>query len=120
MHPFPPATGLQFLVGEVMGQIALDPYSIQLRFADGGQISVEGRLEHVDGTGQAHSYNCQASDGTAIYLHQLLQHRIVTVEVEPFCLTMIFDDGARLLIFSEVGPYECGHISTRDNRMIVF
>jgi hypothetical protein len=41
MYPFPPSDDLRFLVGETIGQIALDPWSLQFRFADGGQITVE-------------------------------------------------------------------------------
>jgi hypothetical protein len=116
MHPFPPAADLQFLVGEEVLQIALDPYSLQFRFAGGGEIFVQGRIEHIDDAGQTHPYNCQAPIGTAIYLHQLLQHRIATVDAEPFCLSMRFESGAVLRVFSDDGPYECGQIYSADER----
>jgi hypothetical protein len=44
MHPFPPTAELQFLLGEEIAQICLDPYALQFRFAKGGHISVEGRI----------------------------------------------------------------------------
>ena len=121
MYPFPPAADLQFLVGDEIGQIALDPYSLQFRFAAGGQITVGGRIEHIDEAGQTHAYDCQARNRAAIYLHQLLQHRITTVDAEPFCLSMTFENGALLRIFSDDGPYECGLISSAASRgLIVF
>ena len=122
MHPFPPAADPQFLVGEEIGQIALDPWSLQFRFVNGGQITVQGRIVHVDARGEKHPHDCQARTGAPLYLHQLLQHRITAVEAEPFCLSMTFEDGALLRIFSDKGPYECGSISPADTHrgLIVF
>jgi len=122
MHAFPSASELQFLIGKEIGQIALDPYSLQFRFVDGGQITVENRIEHIDETGQAHPNDCQARSGDAIYLQRLLQHQIVAVEAQAFCLSMRFDDGQVLRIFSDDGPYECGQIYPTDmrERLIVF
>lgn len=56
MHPFPPAAELQFLVGLEVGQICLDPWSTQLRFADGGRIMIEGPFDHQDADGQVHAH----------------------------------------------------------------
>jgi hypothetical protein len=119
MYPFPPAADLQFLVGEEFGQIALDPHTIQFRFANGGQITTEWQIEHVDEDARVHLNDCVTSTGAAIYLQKLLQHRIVKVEAESLCLSLTFDSGAHLRIFSREGPYECGQIATKD-RFIVF
>ena len=110
MHQFPPSADLQFLLGETLGQIALDPWSLQFRFADGGQITVEGRIEHVDAGGLTHSHDCQKRTGEALYLHQLLQHSITAVDAEPLCLSLTFANGAILRIFTELGGLECGQI----------
>lgn len=119
MHAFPPAGELQFLVGEEIGQICLDPWSLQFRFADSGQITVEGRIEHIDVKGLAHSFDCQTRAGEALYLHQLLQDPISAINVQPLCLSLIFASGAILRIYSELGSYECGTISGRSG-IIVF
>jgi hypothetical protein len=110
MHQMPPSADLQFLLGEALGQIALDPWSLQFRFADGGQITVEGRIEHVDAGGLTHSHDCQKPTGEALYLHQLLQHSITAVDAEPLCLSLTFANGAILRIFTELGGFECGQI----------
>jgi hypothetical protein len=109
-----PTADLQFLVGEVFGQICLDPYSLQFRFAGGGQITVEGRIEHLDSGGLTHPYNCQDPDGQELDLHQLLQRTISAVRAEPLCLTLTFDDRAVLRIFTELGSFECGQIYPPD------
>ena len=119
MHPFPPAADLQFLIGEEIGQIVLDPYGLQFRFINGDSIAIEGRIDHVDRRGNSHPHDCQANARPALYLHQLLQHRVTKVEAEPFCLSLTFDDGAALRIFSNEGRYECGHIASVDG-LIVF
>ena len=89
---------------------------------NGGQITVQGRIEHVDPAGEMRLHDCQARTGAPLYLHQLLQRRITTVEAEPFCLSMTFEDGALLRVFSDKGPYECGQIDPADTRrgLIVF
>jgi hypothetical protein len=110
MHQFPSSADLQFLLGETLGQIALDPWSLQFRFADGGQITVVGRIEHVDAGGLTHSHDCQERTGAALYLHQLLQHPITAVDAEPLCLSLTFANGAILRIFTELGGFECGQI----------
>jgi hypothetical protein len=120
MHPFPPTAALQFLIGEEIGQICLDPNGLQFRFAAGGQISVQCETEYVDRTGSSHSYDCVAWTGGALYLHQLLQRRITKVEAEPLRLSLTFDNGAVLNIFSEKSPYECGQIVPVGRPMIVF
>jgi hypothetical protein len=120
MYPFPSSEDLQFLVGETIGQIALDPWSLQFRFADGGQITVEGRIEHVDAGGLTHSHDCQKRTGEALYLHQLLQHSITAVETEPHRLSLTFASGAILRIYTELGGLECGQISFLGSGYIVF
>ena len=56
MKPFPPEGDLQFLVGLEVGQVCLDPWSTQLRFSDGGQITLEGPFEHCDVQGAWHAH----------------------------------------------------------------
>jgi hypothetical protein len=110
MYEFPRSADLQFLLGETLGQIALDPWSLQFRFADGGQITVEGRIEHVDVRGSTHSDDCQKRTGEALYLHQLLEHSITAVDAEPLCLSLTFANRAILRNFTEFGGLECGQI----------
>ena len=110
MHAFPPAEALSFLVGLKIGQIALDPWSLQFRFEDGGQITVEGKIEHIDEGGAVHPHDCGNRDGNPLYLHQLLQQPIRALYVEPLCLSLTFASGAKLRIFTVVDTFECGQI----------
>jgi len=123
MHPFPPASDLQFLVGLEIGQICLDPWSTQLRFADGGRITIEGPFEHLDAQGKSHFHQAgDERDRGAVFLRDLLQQQITLLESEPRRLTLVFENGARLRIVSEEIPYESGQIHPpgREDKPIIF
>jgi len=116
MHPFPPPDALAFLVGKEIGQIALDPWGAQFRFSDAGCISIGGKFEHLDATGQSRSHqDCDEQDRGPVFFRDLLQQSIVRVAVEPLLLTLTFTNGSVLRIYSDEGPYECGLISRSDD-----
>lgn len=123
MHPFPPASDLQFLVGLEVGQICLDPWSTQLRFADGGRITIEGLFDHRDAQGQLHTHQTgEGQDQGAVFFRDLIQQQITALESEPRRLTLVFGNGARLRIVSEEIPYESGQIYPpgREDQPIIF
>jgi hypothetical protein len=90
-------------------------------FGSQSRITVEGCIEHIDETGNSHRHqDSQVRTGEAIYLHQLIQRRITGIEVETFCLSMMFEGGAILRIYSDSGPYECGQIYPVNLTPIIF
>lgn len=115
MHYFPPASELQFLVGKQVSQIALDPHSVQFRWDGGGQITAQWDLEHVDQDGSVHRYDCVAHTAPPLALHRLLNASVSMIDVQPLCLTLEFDGGQLLRLFTEVGNYECGLIQFTEN-----
>ena len=123
MQPFPPSEDLAFFVGLEVAQICLDPWSTQLKFEDGGQITIEGPFEHTD-TGQVtHSHQVgDDQDRGPVYLRDLIQRRIIAVSREERALTLEFDNGAKVKMVSEKGRFESGQIHTpgREGRRIVF
>lgn len=111
MHPFPSARALQFLIGLEVGQICLDPWSTQIRFSEGGQITIEGPFEHVGTDGTAHMHQeGEEQDFGPVFLRELIQQRITGLESDPASLTLTFGNGAVLRIWSEAIPYESGQI----------
>ena len=123
MHPFPPASELQFLVGLEVGQIRLDPWSTQFCFADGGRITVEGPFDHLDAEGQLHSHHAkEGQDRGPVFFRDLIQQQITLVESEPGRLTLMFGNGARLRLLSEETPYESCQIYPpgRQDQPIIF
>jgi hypothetical protein len=115
MHEFPPLSELQFLIGKELGQVALDPHSVQFRWSEGGQITVQHDFEHVDEEGRTHVYGCTAHVGPPLLLHRLIQKKVLLVEVQPLCLTLTFEGGQILRLRSEKGPWECGLIKLADD-----
>jgi hypothetical protein len=91
--------------------VCLDPWSTQLRFSDGGQITLEGGYEHIDANRTTHTHQeGKEQDRGPVFLRDLIQKRIVEVRREDWLLTLIFENGAELRIKSEAGPYEGGQI----------
>jgi hypothetical protein len=115
MHTFPPSSKLQFLIGKELAQISLDPNSVQFRWSESGQITAQFDFEHIDGERNAHRYDCTAFNGPPLLLHRLIGRKVQAVEVEELCLTLVFDDGQLLRLWSEEGPYECGLIQFTNN-----
>lgn len=123
MYPFPQASELQFLVGLEVGQICLDPWSAQFRFADGGQITVEGPFAHLDAEGHLHAHQTgESQDWGPVFFRDLIQQQISLLECEPRRLTLIFGNEAQLRLVSEKIPYESGQIYPpgREDQPIVF
>jgi hypothetical protein len=123
MHPCPPAAELQFLVGLEVGQICLDPWSTQIRFSDGGRITIEGRFEHQDAQGRSHMH--QAGDGRdlqPVFLRELVQQSITLLQSEPGRLTLAFGNGSMLRLWSDASPFECVQIYPpgREQNPVVF
>jgi hypothetical protein len=119
MHSPPPANELNFLVGLEIGQVSLDPWSLQFRFSDGGQITVEGPIEHIDPSGQSHWHqNSEDQDRGPVFFREILQRKIVQIGSEPDCLTLFLDDQAQLRIVAQTGPYESAQIYPPDGRAV--
>jgi hypothetical protein len=118
---FPPLDQLQFLVGEVLTQIVLDPYQLRFRFESGRCIVVEGGLEHTL-DGRTDICAKESRNLPPLRLHRLLESRILAVTVEPYRLSLVFERGGALVIRSDDGPYENGQICEADLRdgMIIF
>ena len=119
MRPFPLASKLQFLVGNELEQICLGFWQFQFTFKS-GHITVEGDLEHVDEAGAVRRHNTDADRVSPLCIHHLLGQKVRSVSVEDFCLTLAFERGDLLRIFSEEGPFECGQIYDDTGLMTVF
>ena len=120
MYPFPPASELQSLLGEVLAQVSLDPFQVQFRFESGRCLVAAFRIEHVEPNGTVRAYGCEAWAGPPLLLHRLLQHRVAAVAREDLCLTLTFDDGSALRVFSDLGAYECGQLWAPGGDWVVF
>jgi hypothetical protein len=79
---------MQFLIGKEVGQICLDPWSVQVRFLDGGQITIQSQFEHVDALRRSHIHQSgDERDIGPVYMSDLIQERVTDLEAEPYRLT---------------------------------
>jgi hypothetical protein len=110
MRPFPPADQMSFLHGNELIGINIGRYQIGFVF-DGSTLLVEYGLEYVDAEGQTHKYDPQDRDGSdPMTLHHLIGDRISQVGSEGLRLTLSFASGRKLIVLSDDGPYESGHV----------
>jgi hypothetical protein len=120
MHAFPPASELEGFVGDAIGQLSLDPFQIRFVFRSGRTLVAALRVEHVEPDGRTWPYDCVASEGPPLLLHRLLEQSIVAVAREELCLTLRFNGGAALRVFSDLSPNESGQIWTDGRDWTVF
>lgn len=112
MRPFPPKTELEFLVGQRLSQIRLDPFCLTFIFDQGGAITSEYRLEYLNPSGNISSHIAQDRWGPdPLRFQSLLNLMIARLHVEELALALIFEGGETLRVETELGPYESGHIS---------
>jgi len=98
----------------VLAEVAIGSQQVRCCWWEGGQISVQGNLEHVDESGRVHSYDGAAYSGPPLLLHRLIQKRVVMLEVQPMRLTLGFEGGQQLRLLAEAGRGECGVIQFTD------
>lgn len=113
MHSFPPASTVDAFRGDAVAQVWFDPYGVRFIFESEKQIYAETSVVQIEPNGTEWPFECVGHDGPPVVFHRLLYKRIVIVEREEFRLTLRMEDGSALVIYSELGPYESGHIIMR-------
>jgi hypothetical protein len=120
MHPFPPASTMNAFHGDAVSQVWLDPYGVRFIFESGKQIYAESSVLHIEPNGTEWPFDCVGQAGAPVIFHRLLYKRIVTVGREELSLTFRMEDGSTLVLVSELGPYESGHIIMCEGDFTVF
>lgn len=120
MHPFPPTDEFQCLVGEEIQELGIGPWQVRFCFGSGAVLTLEEGLTHYQADGVSEDYDCDASRAGGLSLHRLLMKPIIAVDRQDLTLTLTFQDGARLVALSDLGPYESGQFSTPSGRFLVF
>jgi len=101
--------------GSSLVQIAIGEFQVQFHFEDDASIGVEGRWELFDAAGSLLDQAMENSERDWYRVHGLLGHQVVGSEVEPpTSFTLVFDDGQRLKVYDDSGPYESFSIQPGD------
>ncbi|WP_164156986.1 hypothetical protein [Sandarakinorhabdus rubra] len=120
MHPFPSASTLDAFIGDEVAQVWLDPYGVRFIFESQSQIYAETSVMQIEPNGKEWLYECVGHDGAPVVFHRLLNKPIVSVEREDLRLILRMEDGSALVVYSELGSHESGHIIMGSGDFIVF
>ncbi|GEM_PF-3139193 len=119
MTPFPTSDKVAFLLeGDAwITQIVFNATTMSFQLANGCKIEVGLGLAYSSGEG-AFSYDAEWFQTGAIHFLPLIEKKIVSVTTQNLEMTLTFENGARLTVRSDVGPYEAGAVlGPKDSRL---
>ncbi|WP_439532362.1 hypothetical protein [Polymorphobacter sp.] len=111
---------MEAFCGDAVAQVWLDPHGVRFILESGKQIYAEASVLQIEPDGTKWHFGRVGHDGAPVVFHRLLYKRIVNVEREDLRLTLRMENGSALVINSERGPYESGHIIMQVGDLIVF
>lgn len=122
MIPFPESAQVEFLLeGDAwITQIVLNATTIAFQLANECRIDVEGALTYVAEDGTSRTYKNDWFREEPLFFHVLLEKRILGVATKDLDMTLAFENGARLIVHSDVGPYEAGAVLGPNNAGFYF
>lgn len=111
MRPFPPISELAFLIGAKVESVAFGPYNVTLFFQGHSQITSEHIIEIVSPDERLDRYDVTAQLGDPGIFDHITGKGIVKLDTEDLALSLTFEDGTKIRIYTAIGPYESGQIS---------
>jgi hypothetical protein len=115
MYGVPADLPIQRFVGDSLFQVGIGMDGIHFVFGHSGTISVGGRWELVDRTGQVVDCACDLEQRDAYRVHAIFNEEVTGSSIDPprsFSLT--FSSGHRLTIYDESPQYESFSIQPGD------
>ncbi|CAN5316814.1 hypothetical protein BH09PSE1_BH09PSE1_01090 [soil metagenome] len=111
MMPFPPSDEVAFLLdGDAwVTQVVFNATTMWFQLANGCRIESELGLTYVSDAGTV-SYEGEWFQIEAVHFLPLIEKQIVSVETKDLEMAITFENGARLIVRSEIGPYEAGSV----------
>ena len=112
LTPFPPSESVAFLLeGDAwISQVVFNATNMLFRLANGCQIDVELGLTYVSDVGVVLNYETEWFRTEAVHILPLIEKKIVAVETADLEMVLTFENGARLIVRSDIGPYESGAV----------
>lgn len=120
MTPFPPSESVAFLLeGDAsISQVVFNATNMFFRLANGCQIDVELGLTYVSEAGVVFTYDTEWFGTETVHILPLIQKTIVAVETDDLEMVLTFENGAKLIVRSDIGPYEAGAVlGPNDSRL---
>ncbi len=120
MTPFPPGESVAFLLeGDAsISQVVFNATNMFFRLANGCQIDVELGLTYVSEAGVVFTYDTEWFGTETVHILPLIEKTIVAVETDDLEMVLTFENGAKLIVRSDIGPYEAGAVlGPNDSRL---
>lgn len=120
MTPFPPSESVAFLLeGDAsISQVVFNATNMFFRLANGCQIDVELGLTYVSEAGVVFTYDTEWFGTETVHILPLIEKTIVAVETDDLEMVLTFENGAKLIVRSDIGPYEAGAVlGPNDSRL---
>ncbi|WP_291840630.1 hypothetical protein [Brevundimonas sp.] len=108
MYAFPSADRLAFLIEEParLIQIAVNATSLRFVFDNGCYVDAGLNVGYVRPDGSSVAYDKEWFVEKPIEFHALIDQKAVSVEASDLEMRIGFGNGAALLIYTDIGPYE--------------
>ncbi len=107
MYGVPVDLPLQSFVGQEFSQICIGSFQVQLHCPDTGWISIEGKWELRDKSGEMIDVNQEHIERKSYQLHRIINVPVTGFVVDPpRSFTLFFETGLRLTVFDDSKQYE--------------
>lgn len=110
MHTFPSRNDLEFLRGVEFELAIIARYSVQLKFSNNVQMSIEKKVRFVDRTGNETVHDTQTQVGATEFT-RLLGERVTDFSVEDGKLSLVFEKGDLLQVLCDDEQTDCGTLA---------
>ena len=115
MYGVPKDLPLQRFVGDTLFQVSIGMDGEHYHFGEAGTISVQGKWQLQDSTGEVVDKWMEHADRDAYRLHEIFNAEVTDFRIDPpqsFSLT--FSTGHILTVFDDTSRYEAFHIQPDD------
>lgn len=107
MYGVPADLPLQRFVGDALFNVAIGVDGVHFGFGRAGNISVYGRWELWDFSGELIDYAQENSVRVCYRIHMILNEDVTGYEIDPpRSFTLTFSSGRRLIVYDNMPRYE--------------
>jgi hypothetical protein len=107
MYGVPADLPVQRFIGDILCQVRIGMDGVHFAFNNSGIISVGGRWELIDSSGEMVDCACDYDKREAYRLHALFNQEVVNCSINPpHSFSLMFASGHRLTIYDDTPQYE--------------
>ena len=121
MRKFPSPQHLQFLLDgdPVVTRVTIDSFQVSLLLGNDWTIVAMEKVVWRTDDGSEQIYDIEWRDAPPVTFHKLLDRSLEAVTTDDLTMTMTFEGGCQLTVFTTVGLYESVLIRNSDGKTMV-